>query len=121
MLDNASNNQQAFPIWMVKRILYHTLLGIEFLHSNGVAHGDLQRGNLLFPVKDLDIVGEEELSRNDQVSEPVRRLDGRTDLWAPKYLAIDQPLSQYIDVNPGFNLKISDLGGGMFPLILYLP
>lgn len=39
---------------MVKRILHHTLLGIEFLHANGVAHGDLQQGNLLFPVNDLN-------------------------------------------------------------------
>ncbi|QKX57758.1 uncharacterized protein TRUGW13939_04878 [Talaromyces rugulosus] len=111
---DASSEQQRFPIWMVKRILHHTLLGIEFLHANGIAHGDLQQGNLLFPVKDLSTVGEEELSRNDEISEPVRRLDGRTDLWAPKYLALDQPLSQYIDASPGFNIKISDLGGAFF-------
>jgi serine/threonine protein kinase len=117
---DASSEQQRFPIWMVKRILHHTLLGIEFLHANGIAHGDLQQANLLFPVKDLSTVGEEELSRNDEISEPVRRLDGRTDLWAPKYLALDQPLSQYIDASPGLNIKISDLGGGMFPIILYL-
>jgi serine/threonine protein kinase len=119
--DDVSNEQGSFPIWMVKRILHHTLLGIEFLHANGIAHGDLQQGNLLFPVKDLNAVDERELSRNDQISEPVRRLDGRTDLWAPRYLALDQPLSQYIDAGPEFNIKISDLGGGMFTLILCCP
>ncbi|KAJ5921213.1 hypothetical protein N7466_009539 [Penicillium verhagenii] len=65
-----------FPIWMVKSILYQTLQGISFLHESGVAHSDLQQGNLLFSVKDLNDVEETDLARNDQIPDPVRRKDG---------------------------------------------
>ncbi|KAL3462353.1 kinase-like domain-containing protein [Aspergillus heterothallicus] len=105
---------KTFPIWMAKLILYQTLLGIDFLHHSGVAHGDLQQGNLLFSVKDLESVSEVELARDDQISEPVRRKDERTDHWAPKYLALSQPLDEYIYIDPGFQIKISDLGGAFF-------
>ncbi|KAL2835280.1 kinase-like domain-containing protein [Aspergillus cavernicola] len=76
---NPSSERTQFPIWMVKSILYQTLLGIDFLHRSGVAHGDLQQGNLLFSVKDLNA-----------------------------------PLTQYIDVDPRFCIKCSDLGGAFF-------
>jgi serine/threonine protein kinase len=38
---------------VVKWILYQTLLGIDFLHRNGVGHGDPSQSNLLFSVRDL--------------------------------------------------------------------
>lgn len=33
---------------MAKRILRQVLLGIPFLHSLGVIHGDIHTGNILF-------------------------------------------------------------------------
>ncbi|KAL2810281.1 kinase-like domain-containing protein [Aspergillus granulosus] len=113
-LTELSKDGTRFPIWLIKSILYQTLLGIYFLHQSGVAHGDIQQGNILFSVKDFDSVREEELPRDDQVSKPVRRKDGRSDFWAPRYLALDQPLNEYIDVDPGFKIKISDFGGAFF-------
>ncbi|KAL5338626.1 kinase-like domain-containing protein [Aspergillus crustosus] len=112
-LRKLSSNRK-FPVWMIKSILYQTLLGISFLHDTGIGHGDLQQGNLLFSVRDLETVGEEELARDNKVSEPVKRKDGRVDLWAPRYLALNQPLDQYINIDPDFIVKLSDLGGAFF-------
>lgn len=53
-----SPKKYALP--MVKRLLRHTLLGLGFLHENGIVHGDLNPGNLLFSVA-LRNAGEEEL------------------------------------------------------------
>jgi serine/threonine protein kinase len=53
-----SPKKYALP--MVKRLLRHTLLGLEFLHENGIVHGDLNPGNLLFSVS-LHGAREEEL------------------------------------------------------------
>lgn len=114
----ASEPKRKFPIWIAKSILRQTLLGIDFLHQNGVVHGDLQEGNLLFPVKNLGSVSEDELSQNNEISEPVQRIDGSTDLWAPRHLTLDRPLTDYLDMSPGFRTKISDLGGGMTPEIV---
>lgn len=43
-----------FPRRMVKRILRQVLLGISFLHSHGVIHGDIHTGNLLFLAPGFD-------------------------------------------------------------------
>lgn len=109
------NASGKYPIWMAKSILWQTLLGIEFLHNNGIVHGDIQGGNLLFPVKDLGSVSEDELSQNNEISEPVQRIDGREDLWASKYLTLNRHLADYMDISSGFSVKILDLGGGMDP------
>lgn len=109
----AADGGWKYPIWMAKSILWQTLLGINFLHKSGIVHGDLQQGNFLFPVKDLGSISEDELSQNNEISEPVQRIDGSADLWAPRYLALNRPLTDYLDISPEFSVKISDLGGGM--------
>lgn len=114
----ASDGRRKYPVWMAKSILCQTLLGIDFSHENGIVHGDLQQGNILFPVKDLGSISEDELSQNNEISEPVQRIDGNTDLWAPGYLALNRPLTDYLDISPEFSVKISDLGGGMLSEIL---
>jgi non-specific serine/threonine protein kinase len=116
LCDTSVRYHERYPIWMVKSMLYQTLLGLDFLHQNGIGHEDLSPSNLLFPVKDYTSVEERQLARDDQVSDPVRRKDGLIDRWAPKYLALSQPLNEYIDVAPGFKIKISDFGGGTLRL-----
>ncbi|KAL1962324.1 hypothetical protein VTN77DRAFT_9815 [Rasamsonia byssochlamydoides] len=117
ILLSGTGQQSSFPMWMAKSILRQVLLGIDFLHLNNIAHGDLQPGNLLFSVRDLSSATEEELSqiqKENTLSEPVRKLDGKVDLWAPRYLALNQPLTDYVDFGPKFVIKISDIGGGFF-------
>jgi len=77
---------------IAKRILKHTLLRLKFLHKEGIVHADLQPGNLLPDISDIDSLSEEDLQQDlsgqerNPAPEPVRRLDGAEDKWAPQYL-----------------------------------
>ncbi|RDL34661.1 Uncharacterized protein BP5553_07789 [Venustampulla echinocandica] len=112
-----TGRSERYPIWMARSILRQALLGIDFLHRIGIAHGDLQPGNLLFLARDLTSVGEIRLSQKviEPTSlEPVKRQDGKVDLWAPKYLAVNQPLTEFVELDHNFVIKISDMGGAFF-------
>ena len=87
-----------YPFWMAKRILRQALQGLEFLHRNGIAQGDFQPGNMLFTLQDLNLISDDKLQQDENyefgsISPPVERLDGKVDKWAPKYLAVPQPLA----------------------------
>ena len=108
-----------YPTWMAKRLLTQALQGLASLHANNIIHGDFQPGNILFTLKGLPHVDKKELYQDDNykwgsISEPVERLDGRKDEWAPKYLAVPQPLDKYADVSQDFKVKLSDFGGGKY-------
>ncbi|PQE26917.1 serine kinase protein [Rutstroemia sp. NJR-2017a BVV2] len=118
---------QRCPIWMAKSILRQALLGLDFLHQIRIAHGDLQEGNLLFSARDLSAVGEEALSptllpMEEEVRcrfrtyELVERVDGKTDLWAPKFLFLSQPLTEpeFANLDQDFVIKVSDMGSAFF-------
>lgn len=112
-----TGRRERYPIWMARSILRQALLGIDFLHRIGIVHGDLQPGNLLFLATDLTSVGEIHLSQKDIEPTslvPIERQDGKVDLWAPKYLAVNQPLTEFVELDPNFIIKISDMGGGLF-------
>lgn len=112
-----TGRRERYPIWMARSILRQTLLGIDFLHRTGIAHADLQPGNLLFLATDLASVEEIRLSKKDDESTslvPIERQDGKVDLWAPRYLAVNQPLTDFVELDPNFVIKISDMGGGLF-------
>ncbi|ROW07940.1 hypothetical protein VMCG_03421 [Cytospora schulzeri] len=100
-----------YPKWIAKRILRHTLLGLGYLHCHGVVHGDLQPGNLLFSMSGL---GTEDEGKLRQEVRDIERKYGKTDLWAPRYLALCHPLNEYADVGQEANIKISDLGAASF-------
>jgi serine/threonine protein kinase len=104
-----------YPIWMAKRILRQVLEALEFLHQNGIAHGDLRPGNMLFALKNLDHIEDSKMHQDrnyefGSISPPVQRLDGTVDRWAPKYLAVCQPLDEFTDISSEFRIKLSDLG-----------
>ncbi|PQE19605.1 dis1-suppressing kinase dsk1 protein [Rutstroemia sp. NJR-2017a WRK4] len=119
--------QDSCPISMAKSILRQALLGLDFLHQIGIAHGDLHDGNLLFSAKDLSAVEEEALSPTllpmeeeercwFRTYELVERVDGKIDLWAPKYLFLGQPLTEpeFANLDQHFVIKISDMGSAFF-------
>lgn len=103
-----------YPKWMAKRILKHALSGLAFIHENGVVHGDFQPGNLLFSIRgDLNSVDESKLEQNKaNITEPLERLDGEVDKWAPEYLIISESLHEYADLTADLEIKISDFGAG---------
>lgn len=102
-----------YPKWIAKRILLHALKGLAFLHRNGVVHGDFQPGNILFSVKGIDDIKEEELLQDESTTAiPVQRKDGKIDRWAPKTLYLKQSLHHRVELTPELLVKLSDLGSG---------
>jgi serine/threonine protein kinase len=111
-------HRSRYPFWMAKRVLHQTLVGLRTLHSKGLAHGDLQPGNILFAIRDLKSATEEEL-RQDVTDEntifgPLKRIDGEQDRWAPHYQAGSLSLANYVDTGPSIQVKLSDLGAGTY-------
>ncbi|CAK7275431.1 hypothetical protein SEPCBS119000_006690 [Sporothrix epigloea] len=114
-----------YPPEMGRSILKQSLQALAFLHENGIAHGDFQPGNMLFSLDDIDSVPEDQLRQTEETwkeytvgrdsMSPVERLDGKTDLWAPRYLCSAHPLSAFTKHTAGFKIKLSDLGSGALP------
>jgi serine/threonine protein kinase len=103
------------PTWMAKSILRQVLQGLVFLHMQGIVHSDLQSGNVLFSVRSLSSYTLEELEQNQEgISQPVERLDGKADLWAPNYLVEPRSLADYAILEPAPTVKLSDLGSGTY-------
>ncbi|KAJ4363765.1 hypothetical protein N0V95_000959 [Ascochyta clinopodiicola] len=104
---------QAYPV--AKTIFLHTLHGLEFLHKNGVVHGDLQPGNLLFSIENLDEVDQQQLEQNEtNTAIPLRRIDGKIDRWAPRSVYQRQTLHDRIKLDTDFSVKLSDFGAAFF-------
>jgi serine/threonine protein kinase len=109
-----------YPPRMAKGILRRSLQALAFLHENGIAHGDSQPGNILFTLNDTinlkpeDVLQQEENVQTRSTSPRVQRLDGKQDLWAPRYLCVAKPLAALTPYAEGFKVKLSDMGGGRF-------
>lgn len=104
---------QRYPKWIAKKILLHALHGLAFLHKNGVIHGDVQPGNLLFSIEDIGLVEEEELKQDEaNTAIPLHRVDRKADRWAPTNLYLKQPLHDRVQICPELRVKLSDLGSG---------
>ncbi|KAF9505645.1 hypothetical protein BS47DRAFT_1367920 [Hydnum rufescens UP504] len=106
---------ERFPLWIAKSMLKQLLLGLSFLHRNGVTHTDIQPGNILFSLPNINFLRESDLktdiTQSETISDPVERLDGKVDLWSPRYTAVPQPLISLTTLEPGFTVRISDMGG----------
>jgi serine/threonine protein kinase len=104
---------ERYPKWIAKKILLHALRGLAFLHRNGVVHGDIQPGNLLFSIQGIDNIEEDELVQNESTTAiPLQRLDGKMDRWAPKNLYLQQSLHDRVELTTELVVKLSDLGSG---------
>ncbi|KAF1951326.1 kinase-like protein [Byssothecium circinans] len=104
-----------YPKWIAKKILLHALHGLAFLHKNGVVHGDVQPGNLLFSIGDISSVKEDELKQDEaSTAVPIQRLDGKADRWAPTNLYLAQSLHDHLHIGPGLHVKLSDLGSAFW-------
>ncbi|KAL4968651.1 serine protein kinase [Aspergillus stella-maris] len=97
----------------VREISNQILLGLSYLHDQGLIHGDLQPANILFTLgSDLSggMITEPEFS-------PVKCLPGvEMDNSAPRYLMTSQRPRGMLD-NAAFStllVKIGDMGGAMW-------
>ena len=107
--------QTFFPKSMVKRILRQVLIGICFLHSHGVIHGDLHLGNILFSALSPDSYTAKELEHDETMEDfVITRPNATLDKSAPRYIAVTSPLIEHFCDVPDFTVKITDLGGGKF-------
>ena len=106
--------KRPFPKQFAKRALREILLGLQFLHTSGVVHGDLHMGNILVSIRPIgmDNTSLQRLEQSPSQGNPLRRLDGKVDRWAPLYLL--EPASLYDYTSPELDpqVKITDLGAG---------
>ncbi|KAJ5090328.1 hypothetical protein N7532_009012, partial [Penicillium argentinense] len=101
----------------IRKVLKQILLGLNYIHTLGLIHCDLQPGNTLFTV-DSDLSNE---SMMEQEFIPVKWLPGvEADDSAPRYLMDSRRPYGMLDDAPISDLivKIGDMGGGLsHPLI----
>ncbi|KAF6816629.1 serine/threonine-protein kinase SRPK3 [Colletotrichum sojae] len=118
--DSAEPPTRSFPLDKTKQIVRHILSGLHLLHSNGIVHGDLNPGNLMFGLQDLFEIGPETLKqrrRNKCWSEGIEflhRFDGtpmKQDRWAPRYLAPSHPLAKHTLSEV---MKLADMGSAFY-------
>ena len=72
-----------------KMMPIQVLLVLHCLHSNQVAHGDLNYGNILSVLQPFSKEDAAELCRQpseNKISPAVKRRDGKEDKWSPKQL-----------------------------------
>ena len=102
-----------FALGFARAFSLALLLGLAFIHSKGLVHGDFHAGNSLFSLRDISKASIEDLRQSqDMVSAPVRRLDGSNDRSAPCFLTLDRPLREWVATGNDLQIKISDLGSG---------
>jgi serine/threonine protein kinase len=108
--------ERRFTKGFAKRALLDTVRALDFLHERGVAHGDVHLGNILTCIGQLNVTpaSESVLQQPQSDARPLKRRDGKKDIWAPLYLLEPRPLNDHFsdDFNP--LVKLADPGGGRF-------
>lgn len=112
--DSWENFERRLPKEWARRILRDTLLGLRVLHNNGIVHGDVHPGNILFTIEQLSSESHppQSLRQHPAAHNMLERLDGKDDLWAPKYILEPSSLYDYTSLELDPLVKLSDFGGG---------
>ncbi|KAL9560797.1 hypothetical protein ACKAV7_015114 [Fusarium commune] len=105
--------ERRFTKSFAKKALRDTIQALHFLHEHGVIHGDLHPGNILTCVEQLHVTPDIEtsLKQSEGDAQPLKREDGKKDLWAPAYLLDPRPLNDYFSYDLDPLVKLADLGG----------
>jgi serine/threonine protein kinase len=112
--ENFDDWQWRLPKQWAKRASRESLLGLQYLHANGIVHGDIHGGNILFTAK---LPSPERLTPEKLEPQPskysfLQRKDNKIDLWAPRYILEPVSLYDYTSEDLDPLVKICDLGGG---------
>ncbi|KAK8208136.1 protein kinase [Phyllosticta capitalensis] len=124
VLELLGQNVQDYVTWCVvderlpgkkaKRIAKETLLGLDYLHTQGITHGDLHTRNLAFTIPCLDHLSEEDFCKelgDIRRAEFKRRDGGPLEPGLPKYLVGSAFFPKYsYPLSPSTNIKIVDFG-----------
>lgn len=102
------------PLPVSRKVLRDVLIGLQQLHSNGIAHGDLHPGNILVNLntEKFESTPTSSLRQNPEDGDILRRLDGKRDLWSPSYLIAGESLQDFTSADSNPLVKIADLGAG---------
>lgn len=112
----ADRYTEILPPWATRRLLKQLVRGVHTLHAHQIVHSDLQSGNILFNLNDVELTDtlEQKLDGPGVKHQIVKRIDGTQDPSAPKYILSNAPLSENTNTGRDFVIKLSDLGACMF-------
>ncbi|KAI3331774.1 kinase domain-containing protein [Xylariaceae sp. AK1471] len=88
---SASHGVWLFDLAVARKITAQLIRTISFLHSRGIAHGDLHLGNVLLKLPDLSSMSVDRLyaKYGEPIKEDVIRLDGASlSAHVPRYVVI---------------------------------
>ncbi|KAJ8126402.1 hypothetical protein O1611_g7237 [Lasiodiplodia mahajangana] len=101
-----------FPVETARSIAAQLIIGISYLHSREVCHGDLHLRNFLLCGPDLNYISPNELYKRYRLDKaPVRRVDGTAvEPHAPPYAVYPMHIKMSADKLVDPTIKISDYG-----------
>ncbi|KAF3481875.1 uncharacterized protein GIQ15_04634 [Arthroderma uncinatum] len=107
-----------FPLPTARAIAARVVMGLAYMHSKGIAHGDLHCGNILLQTVDFDALSTEQIRGRFGVpfKMPITRVDKvPTGPEAPLYAVVPMNLMVPSDKVVDCRIKIIDLGTSFFP------
>lgn len=106
---HSSEDAAYLALSSVRKIVYQVLLGLDYMHSVGVVHGDLYPSNVLFAVASLSQQPVEALCQpKNDITCPITRMDGPRQAEDPRHLTWVRHLYELVSHNAEVNL--ADLG-----------
>ncbi|KAI1195787.1 kinase domain-containing protein [Nemania serpens] len=101
-----------FPVETARSIAAQLIMGVSYLHSRGVCHGDLHLRNFLLCGPDLNHLSPDELYKRYRLDKaPVKRVDGAAvEPHAPPYAVYPMHIKMPADKLVDPIIKISDYG-----------
>ncbi|EXK28522.1 hypothetical protein FOMG_14993 [Fusarium oxysporum f. sp. melonis 26406] len=105
--------ERRFTKSFAKKALWDTLQALHFFYEHSVTHGDLHPDSILTYVEQLQVTPDTEISlkQSEGDAQPLKRRDGKKDLWPPAYLLEPRPLDDYVSYDLDPLVKLADLGG----------
>ncbi|KAL8724673.1 MAG: hypothetical protein Q9181_006723 [Wetmoreana brouardii] len=102
-----------FPLQAARAIAAQVIMGVHFLHSSGVVHGDLHTANIMLKVPNIENLSVNDLYQqfNPPIKQIVEREDGAPlDATVPPYAVVSLNTAQKCEDVTDPNTIITDFG-----------